>query len=334
MSLQPASTNSPRVVLIEDSEPIRQMISLYLTNNGMKVFEADTVSAGRRAVSLLKPQIVLLDLGLEDGDGIDLLPEIVGQKIPCMVISARSQALDRVISLEKGAHDYMTKPIELRELLLRMRRMITAQTTATTTNDTIWTFGEIKVDQALRAIITANGTKNVPITAMEFKLLRTFASRAGRVVDRAELAKVIGVRSVEVSRALDISVSRLRKKLRDAGYEVNLRSVRGSGYLFSSIRSRSATRLPTSSISRQALEQTQAEPYRAIPACVIGNLSKIAYQCPRLESSGGRCNGPRPETLSNGAAMTPPLHFRRYGRACCGLTRRTVDAPTHQAFRR
>jgi DNA-binding response OmpR family regulator len=223
-----------RVVLIEDSEPIRQMISVYLTNNGMKVFEADTVSAGRRAVNLLKPQIVLLDLGLEDGDGIDLLPEIVNQKIPCMVISARSQALDRVISLEKGAHDYMTKPIELRELLLRMRRMMSTQAIVSSPNETIWAFGEIKVDQALRAIIPASGTKNVPITAMEFKLLRMFTSRAGRVVDRAELAKVIGVRSVEVSRALDISVSRLRKKLRDAGYEVNLRSVRGSGYLFSS----------------------------------------------------------------------------------------------------
>ncbi len=223
-----------RVVLIEDSEPIRQMISVYLTNNGMKVFEADTVGAGRRAVNLLKPQIVLLDLGLEDGDGIDLLPEIVTQKIPCMVISARSQALDRVISLEKGAHDYMTKPIELRELLLRMRRMIASQATPTSPNDTIWAFGDIRVDQALRAIITANGSKNVPITATEFKLLRIFISRAGRVVDRAELAKVIGVRSVEVSRALDISVSRLRKKLRDSGYEVNLRSVRGSGYLFSS----------------------------------------------------------------------------------------------------
>ncbi|MEN9707654.1 MAG: transcriptional regulatory protein OmpR, partial [Pseudomonadota bacterium] len=206
----------------------------YLSNNGMKVFEADTVSAGRRAVSLLKPQIVLLDLGLEDGDGIDLLPEIVNQKIPCMVISARSQALDRVISLEKGAHDYMTKPIELRELLLRMRRMMSTQAIVSSPNETIWAFGEIKVDQALRAIIPASGTKNVPITAMEFKLLRMFTSRAGRVVDRAELAKVIGVRSVEVSRALDISVSRLRKKLRDAGYEVNLRSVRGSGYLFSS----------------------------------------------------------------------------------------------------
>lgn len=234
MTLQNAGGNPARVVLIEDSEPIRQMISVYLSNNGMKVFEADTVSAGRRAVNLLKPQIVLLDLGLEDGDGIDLLPEIVNQKIPCMVISARSQALDRVISLEKGAHDYMTKPIELRELLLRMRRMMATQVVAASPNETIWAFGEIKVDQALRAIIPSNGGKNVPITAMEFKLLRMFTSRAGRVVDRAELAKVIGVRSVEVSRALDISVSRLRKKLRDAGYEVNLRSVRGSGYLFSS----------------------------------------------------------------------------------------------------
>lgn len=234
MTLQNAGASPARVVLIEDSEPIRQMISVYLSNNGMKVFEADTVSAGRRAVNLLKPQIVLLDLGLEDGDGIDLLPEIVNQKIPCMVISARSQALDRVISLEKGAHDYMTKPIELRELLLRMRRMMSTQAVAASPNETIWAFGEIKVDQALRAIIPSNGGKNVPITAMEFKLLRMFTSRAGRVVDRAELAKVIGVRSVEVSRALDISVSRLRKKLRDAGYEVNLRSVRGSGYLFSS----------------------------------------------------------------------------------------------------
>jgi DNA-binding response OmpR family regulator len=233
MTLQASGAAPARVVLIEDSEPIRQMISIYLTNNGMKVFEADTVSAGRRAVNLLKPQIVLLDLGLEDGDGIDLLPEIVNQKIPCLVISARSQALDRVISLEKGAHDYMTKPIELRELLLRMRRTMSMQAVAASPNDTIWAFGEIRVDQALRAIVTANGSKNVPITAMEFKLLRIFTSRAGRVVDRAELAKVIGVRSVEVSRALDISVSRLRKKLRDAGYEVNLRSVRGSGYLFS-----------------------------------------------------------------------------------------------------
>lgn len=234
MTGQNAGAAPARVVLIEDSEPIRQMIAVYLTNNGMKVFEADTVSAGRRAVNLLKPQIVLLDLGLEDGDGIDLLPEIVNQKIPCMVISARSQALDRVISLEKGAHDYMTKPIELRELLLRMRRMMATQSIVASPNETIWAFGEIKVDQALRAIIPASGNKNVPITAMEFKLLRMFTSRAGRVVDRAELAKVIGVRSVEVSRALDISVSRLRKKLRDAGYEVNLRSVRGSGYLFSS----------------------------------------------------------------------------------------------------
>jgi DNA-binding response OmpR family regulator len=234
MTGQNAGAAPARVVLIEDSEPLRQMISVYLSNNGMKVFEADTVSAGRRAVNLLKPQIVLLDLGLEDGDGIDLLPEIVNQKIPCMVISARSQALDRVISLEKGAHDYMTKPIELRELLLRMRRMMASQSIVSSPNETIWAFGEIKVDQALRAIIPASGNKNVPITAMEFKLLRMFTSRAGRVVDRAELAKVIGVRSVEVSRALDISVSRLRKKLRDAGYEVNLRSVRGSGYLFSS----------------------------------------------------------------------------------------------------
>ena len=234
MSVQSASGAPARVVLIEDSEPLRQMISTYLSNNGMKVFDAETVSAGRRAVNLLKPQIVLLDLGLEDGDGIDLLPEIVNQKIPCMVISARSQALDRVISLEKGAHDYMTKPIELRELLLRMRRMMSTQVASASPNDTIWAFGDIRVDQALRAIITSNGSKNVPITAMEFKLLRIFTSRAGRVVDRAELAKVIGVRSVEVSRALDISVSRLRKKLRDSGYEVNLRSVRGSGYLFSS----------------------------------------------------------------------------------------------------
>jgi DNA-binding response OmpR family regulator len=215
MTGQNAGAPPARVVLIEDSEPLRQMISVYLSNNGMKVFEADTVSAGRRAVNLLKPQIVLLDLGLEDGDGIDLLPEIVNQKVPCMVISARSQALDRVISLEKGAHDYMTKPIELRELLLRMRRMMASQSIVSSPNETIWAFGEIKVDQALRAIIPASGNKNVPITAMEFKLLRMFTSRAGRVVDRAELAKVIGVRSVEVSRALDISVSRLRKKLRD-----------------------------------------------------------------------------------------------------------------------
>ncbi|MDB5651104.1 MAG: transcriptional regulator, partial [Hyphomicrobiales bacterium] len=99
MTFQSVSTGPARVVVIEDSEPVRQMISLYLSNNGMKVFEAGSLAAGRRAVNLLKPQVVLLDLGLEDGDGIDLLPEIVNLRIPCMVISARNEAADRILAL-------------------------------------------------------------------------------------------------------------------------------------------------------------------------------------------------------------------------------------------
>jgi len=110
-----------RVLLVEDSESVRQMIGEYLRNNGMQVDNAWSIAAARRSLDLFKPDLVLLDLSLEDGEAFDLLTAIARAEIPCIVVSARESAIDRVLSLELGAQDYIVKPVELRELLLRIR---------------------------------------------------------------------------------------------------------------------------------------------------------------------------------------------------------------------
>ena len=106
-----------RVLVIEDQLSCRQLVSDYLRQNGYSVDEAASLSAGRRAVDVLNPSIVILDLSLDDGDGFDILPDLKKRGISALVLSSRSDALDRILSFELGAADYMSKPVELREMV-------------------------------------------------------------------------------------------------------------------------------------------------------------------------------------------------------------------------
>jgi len=220
-----------RVLLVEDSESVRLMISEYLRSNSMHVDIAWSVAAARRSLDLFKPDIVLLDLSLEDGESFDLLTSISRAQIPCIVVSARESALDRVLSLELGAQDYIVKPVELRELLLRIRIALKgANRRGSQGAMNSLVFGDLEVDQVEREMISDKKLR-VPLTSSEFIVLRLLVANNGKFVERTEMARVIGrSRMSDQSRALDVLVSRLRSKIKKTGSTVTIKNVRGLGY--------------------------------------------------------------------------------------------------------
>lgn len=220
-----------RVLLVEDSESVRQMIGDYLRNNGMQVDNAWSIAAARRSLDLFKPDLVLLDLSLEDGEAFDLLTSISRSEIPCIVVSARESAIDRVLSLELGAQDYIVKPVELRELLLRIRIALrsTSQRASLGTMQSL-VFGDLEVDQVEREMMS-DKKQRVPLTSSEFIVLRLLIANSSKFVERTEMARVIGrSRMTDQSRALDVLVSRLRSKIKQTGSTVTIKNVRGLGY--------------------------------------------------------------------------------------------------------
>lgn len=199
--------------------------------SGFRADEASSLATARRALKALKPDIVLLDLGLGDGDGRDLIDEVNAAGAAAIIISAQSEPAARIECLELGAQDYMSKPIELRELLLRIRRTLDHLQVSRAQNASLWSAHGVRVDHARRVILPTTNRKPIPITTNEFALLRYLASRPNQICERFELARRAGIGAHgEDSRAIDVAMSRLRKKLKDAGYIIRIRSQRGIGY--------------------------------------------------------------------------------------------------------
>lgn len=218
-----------RVLVVEDASSLRNLITNYLRANGMRVDSAWTVAGARRALSIFRPEIVLLDLGLEDGDGLELIPEILRARGQCLVISARDQASDRIQALELGAEDYMTKPIDLRELLLRLRRL---SRMVQESPDVTMEVGGIKIDIAQRALVDSTGSVFIHLTGAEFRLMRLFLDRIGQPIDRQTIAKhVLSMSCLNTSRAIDVLVSKVRRKLTSIHPLASLQNVRGLGYM-------------------------------------------------------------------------------------------------------
>ena len=232
MTADPKQDPATKILIVDDVASIRVTIVEYMRASGYRAEEASSFATARRALKALKPDIVVLDLGLGDGDGRDLIDEINGAGAAAIIVSSRTEPSARIECLELGAHDYMTKPIELRELLLRIRRTVDYLQVSRARNASVWSAHGIKVDHARRVIMPTAGRKTVPITTNEFALLRYLASRPNQICERLELAKRAGIGMLgEDSRAIDVAMSRLRKKLQEAGYALQIRSKRGAGYL-------------------------------------------------------------------------------------------------------
>ncbi len=223
-------------LLIVDDEPkIRQLLTQYLTQEGYIVEAVNDGSAMDKYLSTNNVDLVILDLMLPGEDGLSIGRRLRNQQnMPIIILSARSEELDKIIGLEMGADDYLSKPFNPRELLARIRSVLrrSAQKAIPST-DTILTFGpyslnierhELKRDELL-----------VQLTSGEFGLLQIFLEHAERVLDRDKLLEITkGYNHSSIDRSIDVCVGRLRKKIEtDPTKPIYLRTIRGVGYLFS-----------------------------------------------------------------------------------------------------
>ena len=219
------------VLLIEDDEAVRRFLRTVLAGHGHVVVEAGSVAAGRDQLARSRPDVVLLDLGLPDGDGIDVLAAMpdVEPRIPVIVLSARGQEGDKVIALDRGADDYLTKPFGAGELLARLRAVMRRVAAPGGAGDVL-EVGPIRIDQP-RHEVTVDGAL-VHMTPIEFKLLVELARYPGRVVTHRQLHRnVWGPGAVESSHYLRVHVAALRRKIeRDPAQPRWLVTEAGVGY--------------------------------------------------------------------------------------------------------
>jgi DNA-binding response OmpR family regulator len=217
------------VVVVEDDRNIADLVDLYLRNAGFRVLQAEDARRGLELVSSEQPVLVVLDIGLPGPmDGLELCRELRRTSdIPVIMVTARDDELDRILGLELGADDYLTKPFSPRELVARVRAVLRrSEGGARHSGDEALTVGEVVVDP-LRREVTAAG-EPVVLTAREFDLLAHFAENTGIVFSRRQLLdSVWGHGWIGDERTVDVHVRQLRRKVGDA---LPLTTIWGVGY--------------------------------------------------------------------------------------------------------
>lgn len=211
----------PVVILIEDEIQIRRFVRAALEAEGWQVHEADTAQRGLADAGTRKPDLLIVDLGLPDGDGIDLIRDVRGwSNVPIIVLSARTNEADKIAALDAGADDYLAKPFGLGELMARVRanlrrpRMVSteAQNDAIAQADVVFRFGEVEVNRSERIVRRAGS--EVHLTPIEYRLLAVLVANVGRVITHKQLLRdVWGPSHSEQSHYLRIYMGHLRQKL-------------------------------------------------------------------------------------------------------------------------
>jgi len=225
----PDAEGRQQVLVVEDEESYQDALSVGLSSEGFVVIGAKTLADARDVMGRTKPDIILLDLMLPDGSGVDFCREVYNSsRIPVIMVTARSSEVDVVLGLEIGAADYVTKPYRLRELVARMRAIL--RRPATTNDDDFIVFGDLKMDFVRRSV-TRNGV-NIELSRKEFDLLALFASHLGQVVTREVCLDTLwwGMQLSD-TRTLDTHVKRLRQKIEvDPTQPSHLITIRGVGF--------------------------------------------------------------------------------------------------------
>ena len=213
-------------VVIEDDEAISALVGTYLEQAGFEVVRAGTGAGGLEAVDRRQPRFVVLDLGLPDVDGFELCRGLRGScDVPILILTARDEEADRVIGLELGADDYLTKPFSPRELVARVRAVLRRAEPAPPESRVI-EVGALQVDLRTRTATFAG--LPLALRTLEFELLSELARNAGNVVKRDRLLdRVWGLSFAGGTRTVDVHVAQLRKKL---GRPDLIQTVRGVGY--------------------------------------------------------------------------------------------------------
>ena len=202
----------PLILLIEDEAPMRRFLRAALGTHPYRLIEAETMRTGLAMAASHAPDVILLDLGLPDADGIDATARIrEWSTIPIIVLSARGREGDKVAALDAGADDYLTKPFSVGELLARIRVAL-RHATATGKPDPAVVVGPLRIDLGSR-IVTVNGAE-VHLTPTEYKLLAALARFAGRVMTHRQLVKEVwGRHTITATQALRVHMNQIRHKI-------------------------------------------------------------------------------------------------------------------------
>jgi two-component system, OmpR family, KDP operon response regulator KdpE len=205
------STEGARILVIDDEKQIRRMLNIALTGHSYNIAEAETGHEGLNQATIFHPDIIILDLGLPDCDGHEVVIKLrEWTQTPIIILSVRDQESEKIKALDAGADDYLTKPFNMGELLARIR--VALRRSAKTVDEPVLTFGEITLDIA-RRIVNLRG-KELKLTPTEYEILKYLALQADRVVTHQQLLRAIwGPNYQEHTHYLRIYIGQLRHKI-------------------------------------------------------------------------------------------------------------------------
>jgi two-component system, OmpR family, response regulator RegX3 len=227
--------NRRAILLIEDEQSISDPLSAALRQEGFDVLVADTAAAGLESFRSRPPDLVLLDVMLPDGDGKDVLREIRGStRVPVIMLTARGEEIDRVLGLELGADDYVTKPFSAAELIARLRAVLRRSGPAMEPAVSTLEVGDVVMNLETHRV--TKGGEHVDLTVKEYELLRVLLEHAGKVVRRNVLVEEVWDPNwFGSTKTVDVHMSALRRKLGDdPGSPTYVHTVRGVGFRFAS----------------------------------------------------------------------------------------------------
>lgn len=224
---------TPTVLLVEDEPHIRRFVRSTLEAEGCTVHEAESLKRGLIEAGTRQPDLVILDLGLPDGDGVQLICEMrTWTDVPILVLSARSGESDKIGALDAGADDYLTKPFGVGELVARLRVLLRRHARASSQGSHQIMFGDVQVDLASRLVTRAG--QSVHLTPIEYRLLAVLIAHRGKVMTHRELLREVwGPAQAENSHYLRVYMGHLRHKLEaDPAQPSHLLTEVGLGYRF------------------------------------------------------------------------------------------------------
>ncbi len=210
------TANQARVLVIEDEPEIRRFLRTSLSAHDFDVDEAENGREGLRKTAEQPPDLILLDLGLPDMSGFDVIGQVRGwSSVPIIVLSARGRETDKISALDAGADDYLTKPFGVGELLARLRVALRHQSRLHDSNaSSVFTAGDLTVDLARRQVTAAG--QEMHLTPTEYRLLTTLIQHAGKVLTHRQLLKEVwGPDSTHETHYLRVYINQLRQKLGD-----------------------------------------------------------------------------------------------------------------------
>jgi len=226
-------TTPAKVLIVEDEKQIRRFVRVAVEEEGCQVAEAETMAQGLLAAGTGKPDLLILDLGLPDGNGINLIHDLRGwSDIPILILSARSQEDDKIDALDAGADDYLTKPFSVGELRARVRALLRRRSRNPEAASPVIEFGQVIVDLSRRRVTRDNA--EVHLTPLEYRLLTLLVGHPGKVLTQRNLLREIwGPSYLESSHYLRVYVGHLRQKLeQDPTQPKHFLTETGVGYRF------------------------------------------------------------------------------------------------------